>query len=223
MAGSDLKPAAFLFDLDGTLVDTEEAWAGAIVDFLAERGVVTTIGDILPSIVGRNWLDINGYLHRRFPEIGESTVEEDSKRLRTFFNVRVSDPTTLIIKDSVEFLRRAAAEAPVAIVSGSPRADIEKAARMMGVDALVRFSLGAGDYARGKPDPSGYLAAAERLGADPAACVVIEDSEVGVAAGVAAGMRVVALDRKDGRNRRFTGALRIVRSLGEIDIEKDFG
>ena len=87
----------------------------------------------------------------------------------------------------------------------------------------MRFSLGAGDYARGKPDPSGYLAAAERLGADPAACVVIEDSEVGVAAGVAAGMRVVALDRKDGRNRRFTGALRIVRSLGEIDIEKDFG
>lgn len=223
MAGSDLKPAAFLFDLDGTLVDTEEAWAGAIVDFLAERGVDTTIGDILPSIVGRNWLDINGYLHRRFPKIGESTLEEDSKRLRTFFNVRVSDPTTLIIKDSVEFLRRAAAEAPVAIVSGSPRADIEKAARMMGIDALVRFSLGAGDYARGKPDPSGYLAAAERLGADPAACVVIEDSEVGVAAGVAAGMRVVALDRKDGQNRRFTGALRIVRSLGEIDIEKDFG
>ena len=218
-----MKPAAFLFDLDGTLVDTEEAWAGAIVDFLAERGVDTTIGDILPSIVGRNWLDINGYLHRRFPKIGESTLEEDSKRLRTFFNVRVSDPTTLIIKDSVEFLRRAAAEAPVAIVSGSPRADIEKAARMMGIDALVRFSLGAGDYARGKPDPSGYLAAAERLGADPAACVVIEDSEVGVAAGVAAGMRVVALDRKDGQNRRFTGALRIVRSLGEIDIEKDFG
>ena len=136
-----MKPAAFLFDLDGTLVDTEEAWAGAIVDFLAERGVDTTIGDILPSIVGRNWLDINGYLHRRFPEIGESTLEEDSKRLRTFFNVRVSDPTTLIIKDSVEFLRRAAAEAPVAIVSGSPRADIEKAARMMEVDALVRFSL----------------------------------------------------------------------------------
>ncbi|MBO7206125.1 MAG: HAD family phosphatase, partial [Kiritimatiellae bacterium] len=56
-ARSDLKPAAFLFDLDGTLVDTEEAWAGAIVDFLAECGVDMTVERILPSIVGRNWLD----------------------------------------------------------------------------------------------------------------------------------------------------------------------
>lgn len=219
---SDLKVAAFLFDLDGTLVDTEEAWAGAIVDFLAECGVEMTVERILPSIVGRNWLDINRSLHQRFPEIGDTTVEEDSRRLRKFFNARVADPTTMIIPESVEFMKRVASKAPVAIVSGSPRADIEKAARMMGVDGLVRFSLGAGDYAKGKPDPSSYLAAAERFGVNPDLCVVIEDSEVGVAAGVAAGMRVIALDRRGNRKCDFNGAWRIVRSLDEIDAEKEF-
>lgn len=217
-----MKPAAFLFDLDGTLVDTEEAWAGAIVDFLAECGVDMTVERILPSIVGRNWLDINRSLHQRFPEIGDTTVEDDSRRLRKFFDARVADPSTLIISESVEFLKRVSAKAPVAIVSGSPRADIEKAARMMGIERLVEFSLGAGDYAKGKPDPSSYLAAAERFGVDPASCVVIEDSEVGVAAGVAAGMRVIALDRKDGRDNDFSGAWRIVRSLDEIDVEREF-
>ncbi len=217
-----MKPAAFLFDLDGTLVDTEEAWAGAIVDFLAECGVDMTVERILPSIVGRNWLDINRSLHRRFPEIGDTTVEDDSRRLRKFFDARVADPSTMIIPESVEFLKRVSAKAPVAIVSGSPRADIEKAARMMGIDGLVEFSLGAGDYAKGKPDPSSYLAAAGRFGVDPASCVVIEDSEVGVAAGVAAGMRVIALDRKEGRDNDFSGAWRIVGSLDEIDVEREF-
>lgn len=217
-----MKPTAFLFDLDGTLVDTEEAWAGAIVDFLAECGVDMTVERILPSIVGRNWLDINRSLHQRFPEIGDTTVEDDSRRLRKFFNARVADPSAMIISESVEFLKRVSTKAPVAIVSGSPRADIEKAASMMGIERHVEFSLGAGDYPKGKPDPSSYLMAAERFGVDPASCVVIEDSEVGVAAGVAARMRVIALDRKEGRDYDFSGAWRIVRSLDEIDVEREF-
>ena len=106
--------------------------------------------------------------------------------------------------------------------SGVTVPDIEKAARMMGIERHVEFSLGAGDYPKGKPDPSSYLMAAERFGVDPASCVVTEDSEVGVAAGVAAGMRVIALDRKDGRDNDFSGAWRIVRSLDEIDVEREF-
>lgn len=217
-----MKPAAFLFDLDGTLVDTEAAWAGAIVDFLAEYGVEMTIEGILPSIVGRNWLDINKALHARFPQIDDTTVEDDSRRLRVFFERRVSDPADMIIPASVAFLKRVASLAPVAIVSGSPRPDVEAAARMCGVDSLVRFCLGAGDYARGKPDPSGYLAAAERFGVEPGDCVVIEDSEVGVASGVAAGMRVIALDRKPEAGFDFTGAWMTVGSLADIEVERVF-
>lgn len=221
-ARSDLKPAAFLFDLDGTLIDTEEAWAGAIVDFLAECGAEITVEEILPSIIGRNWLDINRSLHQRFPQIGDTSLEEDSRRLRKFFDMRVSNPMEMIITESVEFLKRVSRIAPVAIVSGSPRNDIEKAARMMGIDGLIKFVLGAGDYPKGKPDPSSYLTAAERFGVKASDCIVLEDSEVGVASGVAAGMKVIAINRKADRAYDFSGAWKVVGSLSEIDIEGEF-
>ena len=86
----------------------------------------------------------------------------------------------------------------------------------------MKLILGAGDYPRGKPDPSGYLRAAELLGVAPADCVVIEDSTVGVQSGVAAGMRVVALDRSTLAKQSFSGETWLVKDLSEIDIAKEF-
>jgi sugar-phosphatase len=53
--------------------------------------------------------------------------------------------------------------------------------------------IGADDVERGKPDPQGYLMAARRLGVDPVACVVVEDTPAGIAAGRAAGALVVGI------------------------------
>jgi beta-phosphoglucomutase-like phosphatase (HAD superfamily) len=94
--------------------------------------------------------------------------------------------------------------------------------KKLGIDSCVKFVLGAGEYAAGKPSPSGYLRAAELLGADPAACVVVEDSSVGVASGVAAGMKVIALDRSSSIPQTFSGETWKVNSLSEIDFDKEF-
>jgi beta-phosphoglucomutase-like phosphatase (HAD superfamily) len=93
---------------------------------------------------------------------------------------------------------------------------------MCGIDDCVSLVLGAGEYEAGKPSPSGFLRAAGLLGVDPARCVVVEDSEVGVASGVAAGMKVVALDRSTLVKQRFTGETWRVRDMSEIDFEKEF-
>jgi len=217
-----LKPAAFLFDLDGTLVDTEALWTRAIVDFVAARGGRTTFEEVLPTVIGRNWLDIDRALHDRFPEIGESSPMRDAAELRAFYDVYATDPASMRIEGSIAFFRAVSEIAPCAIVSGSPHDDVVAAARLCGIDDRLALVLGAGEYAAGKPSPSGFLRAAELLEVAPADCVVVEDSTVGVKAGVAAGMKVVALDRAALVPQTFEGETWRVRDLSEIDVGKEF-
>lgn len=212
-----MKVAAFLFDLDGTLVDTEALWTKAIVDFVNARGGRTTFEEILPNVIGRNWIDINRALHARFPELGNSSPLDDAAELRAKYARYATDPVALIIPGSIAFFRRAARLAPCAIVSGSPHDDVANAARLCGIADEVALVLGAGEYAAGKPDPSGYLRAAELLRVAPADCVVVEDSTVGVAAGVAAGMKVIAVDRSTCVKQTFDRPTWIVKDLADFD------
>ena len=90
-----MKPAAFLFDLDGTLVDTEAAWAKAIVDLVVMHGGRTTLGEILPAVVGRNWLDIDAALHEKFPVLGDTTPMQDAIELRKYYNKHAGNPRAM--------------------------------------------------------------------------------------------------------------------------------
>ena len=212
-----MKPGAFLFDLDGTLVDTEALWTRAIVDLLEARGVKTRFDAVVPMVIGRNWFDIDRSLHERFPEMGNTTLQEDAAELRGYFDSYAADPKSMIIESSVEFLVRASKLAPVAIVSGSPHDDVVKAAKLCGVSEYLKFVLGGEDYEEGKPSPSGYLKAAEMLGVAPRDCVVVEDSCAGVKSGVAAGMNVIALDRSTLAKQDFEGERWLVKDLSEFD------
>ncbi len=214
-----MKPKAFLFDFDGTLVDTEAAWTRAIVDLVVTRGGRTSFSRILPAVVGRNWLDIDRYLHREYPCLGDSTPMQDAIELRKFYNRRAKDQRALTIKSSVDFFLKAAAVAPCAIVSGSPHDDVAAMVSLLGIADKTAFVLGAGEYDEGKPSPSGYLKAAEILGVFPEDCIVVEDSTVGVQAGVAAGMRVLALNRRKDFPQDVEGATWVVDDLASVDLE----
>jgi len=88
----------------------------------------------------------------------------------------------------------------------------------LGLRDAVSFSLGAEDYGPGKPDPSCFLMAAERLGVNPEQCVVFEDSAAGVLAAKSAGMSCVALVRPGLPEQDVTSADRVVEDLGDFDI-----
>jgi HAD superfamily hydrolase (TIGR01509 family) len=92
-----------------------------------------------------------------------------------------------------EAVRYAATRVPVAIVSGAARADIELVVGAAGLREAIAVVVAAADVENGKPDPAGYSLALERLGVAPGDGLAIEDTEAGVAAAKAAGLRCLGL------------------------------
>ena len=213
----ELEPEAFLFDLDGTLIDSEMLWARAIVGWLAEHGIPADTDHIAALVIGHSWLDIHATLHERFPSLPKQSAARDAIELRVHYSRLSVDPTAIIIPSAVAFYKMAATFAPCAIVSGSPRNDVAAAARLCGIDKETAFSLGAEDYARGKPAPDGYLLAAQRFGIAPERCVVFEDSTAGVRSGLAAGMNVVGINRNTVMQQDFTGCFLTVSDLSTLN------
>ena len=212
----ELKPEAFLFDLDGTLIDSEMLWARAIVDWLAAYGVTTDVNTIADLVFGHSWLDIHATLLERYPSLPRRSAPENALELRAHYNRIATFPHDIIIPTAVAFYRQAAKIAPCAIVSGSPHNDVDVAVRLCGIESETAFVLGVEDYACGKPAPDGYRLAATRLGADPSRCIVFEDSTAGVRSGLAAGMKVIGIDRNNVVRQDFTGCFLTVADLSEL-------
>jgi sugar-phosphatase len=182
---------AYLFDLDGTLVDSEPLWVQAVASSLREREIVLSAVQLDALVYGRSWWDIYADLVRDFPDRC-GTRDEIEARIEVHF-AGLRQGTGMGIEGSISLLRRLSRHWPVAVVSGSGRRMVSAFIGELGLSAAVQFFLGCEDYPIGKPDPACYLLAAERLGIEPAACVVFEDSRAGVLAAKAAGMRCVGL------------------------------
>lgn len=209
----DIRPKAFLFDLDGTLIDSEMLWAHAMVSWLADYGIRTDVKDIARIVFGHSWQDIRTALIGRYPPIRGGSLPQHTMELHRHYDRVSKGSEPPVIATSVDFFRRAAEIAPCAIVSGSPHGDVENAARLCGIDGITAFMLGGEDYENGKPAPDGYLAAARRFNVEPCRCIVIEDSTAGVRSGLAAGMNVIGLDRNVAVPQDFTGCLATVHDL----------
>jgi HAD superfamily hydrolase (TIGR01509 family) len=110
------------------------------------------------------------------------------------------------------------ARLPVAVVSASPRSRLDLTLATAGLSFAVTVS--GDEVAAGKPAPDGYLEAARRLGVEPADCVVVEDSIPGVLAAVAAGARVVAVERSGREGLRAALADAGARVVGEVTAAK---
>ncbi|WFB11887.1 HAD family phosphatase [Streptomyces sp. LX-29] len=203
---------AVLLDMDGTLVDTEGIWWDAEVAIFAELG--HDLADEHREVV------VGGPMTRSAAYLIEATgADVTLAELTHLLNTRFTE----LIGGTVPLLpgaRRLLGElvrhgVPTALVSASHRRVIDRILASLGPEHFT-LTVAGDEIPRTKPHPDPYLLAAARLGADPARCVVIEDTVTGVAAAEAAGCpvvavpSVVAIEPTVGRT--------VVSSLEEVDL-----
>jgi len=182
-------PAAVLFDLDGTLVDTEPSWMAAEQALARAHGgqwsleqAVSCIGNPIPVTAGR--LRDEGGVRLPVEEVVDSLLDT------VVAVVRATVPWQPGARELAASLK--AAGVPLALVTMSYRRLAD--AVVADLPAATFSAVVTGDEVRnGKPHPEPYLAAADQLGVDPGDCVVVEDSPAGIASGLAAGATVVAV------------------------------
>lgn len=208
---------AFIFDLDGTLIDSEPLWCKAMQRYAESRGMEMTEAYSRAMVLGKAWCDIAAQMRRDYPGLGDDSAAIERESLRHYEALRGTQD--IRIPGSIQLLERLAERAPVVIVSGSTRGQIADAIGMLGIGRHIRFYIGSEDYHSGKPDPTCFLMAARRLAVHPSHCLVFEDSTAGVRAALAAGMRCVAL-RRNGHSCQDVSAAHVVLSdLSEFQIE----
>ncbi|HYN32256.1 MAG TPA: HAD family phosphatase [Ilumatobacteraceae bacterium] len=175
--------AAVLWDMDGTLVDTEPYWIDSEFELVAQYGGTWTTADA-HSIVGYDLLDAGHELRTRGGVEMESA--EIAKWLLDCVIARVADELPWR-PGARELLAECNTEGvPCALVTMSWR-PLADAVILASPEGSFAVSITGDEVTNGKPDPEPYLTAAAALGVDPRACVAIEDSPTGVASAVAAG------------------------------------
>jgi HAD superfamily hydrolase (TIGR01509 family) len=181
---------AVLWDMDGTLVDSEPVWARVQLDLLTSLGAIWTVEDCV-NLVGS---DLGDAVKAWMARIPEGAIEPEELAERMYGEVVRSLKEEVVFRPgAVELLQALNAEGiPCALVSASHRVMIDAVLAHLPPD-LYDVIVAGDEVTHGKPHPEPYLTAARELGVDPADCIVIEDSPGGTASGTAAGAFVIAV------------------------------
>ena len=210
---------ALIFDFDGVLADSEVLSNSVIADVVSELGVPTTIDDAYRTFMGKRLAEVIETIERM---IGRKLPDDfaDAYQERTFdaFRARLKP-----IEGAREFVE-AWRDVPRCIASSSSPERLALSLEVLDMAALFEGGVfSASNVARGKPHPDIFLHAAEKLGIEPADCIVIEDSLSGVIAARAAGAFVIGFTAaghiQPGHDARLreAGADHAVASFAELD------
>jgi HAD superfamily hydrolase (TIGR01509 family) len=202
---------AIFWDNDGVLVDSEPLYFETTREAMAELGVELTLADFaeLSLRTGASAFDVA-------TSRGISPERIEAARLRR--NARYGERLAGVelIPGVREALAALHGRVPMAVVTSSRRVHFEIQHARTGARPFFEFVLTKEDFTRFKPDPQPYLMAAARLGVVPGDCLVVEDSERGLRAAVAAGMRCAVVPSALSPGADFSTAVRVLGDVRQV-------
>ena len=204
------RPVAVIFDMDGVLADTEPRNEQALANVLARRGARMT-ADEYRGLVGQSNETSWAWMIRHFG-LTDATADLQDEYVREVLPLLATVPPSPGVIALVGGLR--ATGIRLAVASSSPRPAVEAVIGALGLAGAFDIMVSGEEVAAGKPAPDIFRLAAERLGAAPDRCLVIEDSPHGLEAARRAGMRTIAL------RTRYTAGL-VLRADAVIDSLKE--
>jgi HAD superfamily hydrolase (TIGR01509 family) len=179
---------AYLFDLDGTVADSMP------LHYRSWKQAVEEAGGTFPEDLFYSWggIPLPRTVELLNEKLGYSLPVIETARRKEAIYLEIVDEVKPIapVLDLIQAQQRQIA---FAIVSGSPRASIDRTLSLLGLTRYFSVVIGAEDYTQGKPAPEPFLLAAERLGVSPRDCLVFEDADAGIASAEAAGMQWVRI------------------------------
>jgi len=216
MKEREARPAggAVIFDLDGVLIDSEKLQYAAYQRVLARFGVAVS-----PEEYAREWIAAG-----RGPEYAVETYRlpisaDDLRQLKNPVYHELLRNGVELMPGAAKALERIGNSYPLALATNSNAADVGLVMERFGLGRYFRAIITREQYARPKPEPDAFLAAARALGVPPQRCVVVEDAYKGVLAATRAGMTCVVVPHAFTADNDFRLAARILRSLDELTPE----
>jgi beta-phosphoglucomutase family hydrolase len=209
---------AVLWDLDGVLVDT------APFHFQAWQELFQSVGEGFADADFRRTFGLrnDAILRDILGELTPAEVERLAQRKEELYRDKVEGRVT-VIPGAMDLLRRLQERgSKMAIVSSTPRENVRVVLRSLGLEGVFGAVVAEEDAPKGKPDPQGFLVAAEKLGVAVGECVVIEDAPGGVEAAKRAGMRCIGVTTSRPREA-LAGADLVVDSLEEAGVYSFLG
>ncbi|MCH2207404.1 MAG: HAD family phosphatase [Lentisphaerales bacterium] len=204
---------AVLFDLDGTLVDSESSYLESLKSALEENSLEIPV-NLEELFYGLSWQGIFDNLRKHnidFQSVSRMVMAVDKELAKGGHKIEA-------YPEAMEVFREISKTLPTTIVSGSTRQQIGAVIEEYDLQGNLDFYVGAEDYEQGKPMPECYLQAAELLNVNSQDCLAFEDSQAGVEAAKAAGMWCVGVDRDRGQN--LQQADWVVKSLDQFSFSQ---
>ena len=205
---------AVLWDMDGTLIDSEEFHWKSWQLTLQDEGIPITREQFLSTFGQRNDSIISLWLGSKATPERAARISESKE---TMYRHLVRRDGISPLPGVADWVRRLHGQGwRQAIASAAPRANIETVLEALSATHIFDAVVSAEDVHRGKPDPEVYLLAAARVGVAPVRCVVVEDAAAGIDAARAAGMRSIGVGKN---SKRLAGADFVVRSLDLLNSD----